>query len=103
MKQIELSLKDKGEIDMKPWLILLIFFTFLLWNINLSAQGKSKKSKTQVIDFEDQLVEGDVSRSELLLLLQKKEYNLGRLLELRENFLPELRRAQQDITSESQQ
>ena len=62
-----------------------------------------EKAKTQVIDFEDQLVEGDVSRSELLLLLQKKEYNLGRLIQLRENFLPELRRAQQDVTSGSKQ
>ena len=91
---------------MKIWVILLIFFTSLLWKVDLSAQQNSKsskKAKTQVIDFEDQLVEGDVSRSELLLLLQKKEYNLGRLLELREDFLPELRRAQQDITSGSKQ
>lgn len=89
---------------MKFWfvVILLTFFTSLLWNIELSAQQNSngsKKVKRQVIDFEDQLVEGDVSRSELLLLLQKKEYNLGRLIELREDFIPELRRAQQDVTS----
>ena len=91
---------------MRVWhiFILLIFFTSLLWNVSLFAQkGKSKKTRTQVIDFEDQLVEGDVSRSELLLLLQKKEYNLGRLIELRENFIPELRRAQQDINSGSKQ
>ena len=89
---------------MKLWFmfILLVFFTSFLWKVDLFAQqdsSGSKKVRKQVIDFEDQLVEGDVSRSELLLLLQKKEYNLGRLIELRENFLPELRRAQQDITA----
>ena len=90
---------------MKHWhiFVLLIFFTSFLWSANLFAQKKSKKTRTQVIDFEDQLVEGDVSRSELLLLLQKKEYNLGRLIELREDFKPELRRAQENINSGSRQ
>ena len=84
--------------------VLLIFFTSFLWSVDLLAQqNNKKKSRTQVIDFEDQLVEGDVSRSELLLLLQKKEYNLGRLIELREDFVPEMRRAQEDINSGSKQ
>lgn len=86
---------------MKFWLllILLVFFSSLLWEFKTFAQQdtQSEKVKRQVIDFEDQLVEGSVSRSELLLLLQKKQYNLGRLIELREDFLPEMRRAKQDI------
>ena len=64
---------------MKLWFvfILLTFFGSLFWKVELFAQQSdngSKQVKRQVIDFEDQLVEGDVSRSELLLLLQKKEY-----------------------------
>ena len=86
---------------MKFWflLILLMFFSSLVWEFNAFAQQgtQSGKVRRQVIDFEDQLVEGAVSRSELLLLLQKKQYNLGRLIELREDFLPEMRRAKQDI------
>ena len=92
---------------MRFWILLtvLIFFISLLWEFHIFAQQKlnkkSGKTKRQVIDFEDQLVEGEVSRSELLLLLQKKQYNLGRLIELREDFLPEMRRSQQDITADS--
>lgn len=55
------------------------------------AASASSKKKTKV-DFEDQLIEGEVKRPELMSILQKKQYNFGRLIKLRENFLPEMRK-----------
>ena len=97
------KIKTKWEIVIMKFeflFVLLVFFTSLLLEFNAFAQQgttQSRNVKKQVIDFEDQLVEGEVSRSELMLLLQKKQYNLGRLIELREDFLPEMRRAKSDV------
>lgn len=89
---------------MKTWLyvnLLMFFVVTLSLQSHIYAQSKggkkSGKAKRQVIDFEDQLVEGEVSKSELLLLLQKKRYNFGRLIKLREDFLPEMRRSESNI------
>jgi hypothetical protein len=82
----------------------LAFFTVvvlalaLLVNENALAQAKQPagKKKTKV-DFEDQLIEGEVKRPELMSILQKKQYNFGRLIKLRENFLPEMRKTSEAI------
>lgn len=51
--------------------------------------GKKKETK---IDFEDELIEGELKKPELFYLLQKKQFNFKRLIKLREDFLPEMRR-----------
>lgn len=53
--------------------------------------GKPAKKQTK-IDFEDELVEGEIKKPELFYLLQKKQFNFKRLIKLREDFLPEMRR-----------
>lgn len=60
-----------------------------------SAKGGDKK-KTN-IDFEDELVEGELKKPELFYLLQKKQFNFKRLIKLREDFLPEMRRDADEI------
>jgi hypothetical protein len=54
--------------------------------------AKSEKKKETKIDFEDELVEGELKKPELFYLLQKKQFNFKRLIKLRENFMPEMRR-----------
>lgn len=101
---------------------LILFITFLIVSLDVYAQSNNRskqinqkatsnsnrtpaqrnKTKRQVLDFEDQLVEGDVNRSELLILLQRKRYNFGRLIKLREDFLPEMRRSESNINIGSQ-
>jgi hypothetical protein len=61
-----------------------------------SSKGANSKRKTKV-DFEDQLIEGEVKRPELMSILQKKQYNFGRLIKLRENFLPEMRKTSEAV------
>ncbi len=57
----------------------------------------SKGSKKQTLNFEDELIEGNVSKPDLFYLFQKKNFNYKRLIKLRENFLPEMRKTSEDI------
>lgn len=60
------------------------------------SQEASARKKT-TINFEDQLVQGELKKPELFYLLQKKQINFGRLIKLRENFLPEMKRTAEDV------
>lgn len=62
-----------------------------------SGAAKVGKSKQTNIDFEDELVEGELKKPELFYLLQKKQFNFKRLIKLREDFLPEMRRDGDEI------
>lgn len=63
--------------------------------VKSAASGKDKKQTK--IDFEDELVEGELKKPELFYLLQKKQFNFKRLIKLREDFLPEMRRDADEI------
>lgn len=71
------------------------------FSISASAQSpaaKTEKDKRKTsIDFEDELIQGEVKKPELFYLLQKKQFNFKRLIKLREDFLPEMRRTSEDI------
>lgn len=56
------------------------------------AHPSEKGKKETKIDFEDELVEGELKKPELFYLLQKKQFNFKRLIKLRDDFLPEMRR-----------
>ena len=58
---------------------------------------KSKTNRKQTLSFEDELVEGSAQKPELFYLFQKKNFNYKRLIKLRENFLPEMRKTTEDI------
>lgn len=63
-----------------------------------AQQSKVEKDKRKTsIDFEDELIQGEVKKPELFYLLQKKQFNFKRLIKLREDFLPEMRRTSDDI------
>lgn len=68
--------------------------TFAQAGGNQSAVASGKKT---TINFEDQLVEGQAQKPDLLYLLQKKKFNYKKLIRLRENFLPELRQTANEI------
>ncbi|MBV2167910.1 MAG: hypothetical protein KUL82_04300 [Bdellovibrio sp.] len=57
----------------------------------------TKKERKATLNFEDELVEGATQKPELFYLFQKKNFNYKRLIKLRENFLPEMRRTTEDI------
>lgn len=62
-----------------------------------NASAKSAEEKRTVIDFEEDLIQGEAAKPELFYLLERKQYNFKKLIRLRENFLPEMRRTAEDI------
>ena len=62
-----------------------------------STTTTTTTKKTAKLNFEDELVEGGTQKPELFYLFQKKNFNYKRLIKLRENFLPEMRRTTEDI------
>jgi hypothetical protein len=64
---------------------------------NPSASLAQPAKLKQSINFEDELVEGTAQKPEFFYLFQKKNFNYKRLIRLRENFLPEMRRTSEDI------
>lgn len=59
--------------------------------------AKPKATRTQKLNFEDELVEGSTQKPELFYLFQKKNFNYKRLIKLRQNFIPEMRKNSEDI------
>jgi hypothetical protein len=88
---------------------LVMFMALAQSSITLAQDEKSSKPATEKsgktggdkkktnIDFEDELVEGELKKPELFYLLQKKQFNFKRLIKLREDFLPEMRRDGDEI------
>ena len=80
--------------------LILNFFLLAGWLAVSSvsfAQAQQKATKRTNVDFEDQLVQGEVKKPELFYLLQKKQFNFGKLIKLRENFVPEMTKTAEDI------
>lgn len=61
------------------------------------SSSKSSGEKKKTLSFEDELVEGATAKPELFYLFQKKNFNYKRLIKLRENFLPEMRRTSEEV------
>ena len=73
------------------------FILFLFACLSITANAQDEKTRTTRLDFEDELISGDVSSPDLLLILRNKNPDYGRLLKLRDNFLPELRETRYEV------
>ncbi len=72
--------------------IKIVLTIILSYSVSVMAQSKkSTKKKRATVNFEDELIKGDVNKPELLYLLRQKEFNYKKLIKLRENFLTEMR------------
>jgi hypothetical protein len=88
-------------------LVLVVALSTLVFDLGATAHAQDKSAKGAAkgggdkkrtsIDFEDELVEGELKKPELFYLLQKKQFNFKRLIKLREDFLPEMRRDADEI------
>ena len=81
---------------------LFVFFMSLFFLSTSSfAQNFSDGKRTTSINFDDELIEGEVKKPELIYLLQKKQFNYKKLIKLRKNFLSEMRRNSRRHTARS--
>ncbi|NQY99597.1 MAG: hypothetical protein HRT45_02890 [Bdellovibrionales bacterium] len=80
----------------KKTTLMAVSFLLLtgLWSSIGLAQNDKRKA---TIDFEDELIEGEVKKPELFYLLQKKQFNFKRLIKLRKNFIPEMERTSEEL------
>ena len=78
-------------------LIILLTASFSVSSWAQNAPKKTEHARKAVLNFEDELVEGDTQKPELFYLFQKKNFNYKRLIKLRENFIPEMRKTSEDI------
>jgi hypothetical protein len=90
---------------MKTLLILVTTWIVTILPLDVCAQNASLKKpdpRKQTLTFEDELVEGSTTKPDLFYLFQKKNFNYKRLIKLRENFLPEMRRTSEEIVKKSE-
>lgn len=91
-----------------PLLRSLLLFSFLgissvvFADTNTQSTNKKNEPRKQSLTFEDELVEGSTQKPELFYLFQKKNFNYKRLIKLRENFIPEMRRTSEDIVKKTE-
>ena len=62
-----------------------------------TSHAQSQTARTTRLNFEDELIQGDVSSPDLLFILKSKNANYGKLLKLRDHFLPEINDTKYDI------
>lgn len=67
------------------------------WALAQKAHPSPAPERRATLNFEDELVEGSTQKPELFYLFQKKNFNYGKLIKLRENFIPEMRRTTEDL------
>lgn len=72
---------------------MLSFFSSAI----LFAQSSASEKKKQTVNFEEELIQGEIKRPDFFFLMSKKQFNFGRLIKLRENFLLEMRKTSEDI------
>lgn len=77
--------------------ILLLVCSIFVTAEKTYAQNSSAPKKKATLNFDDELVDGTSSKPELFYLFQKKNFNYKRLLKLRENFVPEMKRTSEEI------
>lgn len=83
---------NRGKIQLS-----LLTLALVLGGLVSHKTNAAEEKKRATIDFEDELVEGELKKPELFYLLQKKQFNYKRLIKLRENFLPEMRRDAEEM------
>ena len=84
--------------------IYYLFLTSVLGSfllISFFAWPQKRKRKVYTIDFQDEFIEGHVKNPPIFHLFNKQDLEPKRLVDLKENFLPEMRRTAGDIESEA--
>lgn len=79
---------------MKYLILFSVLWSSFAWSQTPSLNTSAKR---QSLDFEDELVEGQTQKPELFYLLQKKNFNYKRLIKLREDFIPEMKKTAEEI------
>ena len=61
------------------------------------AMAEDGGPKTEILNFEDELIQGEANKHDLFYILEKKQFNYRKLIKLRNDFLPEMRQTSQQL------
>jgi len=78
------------------FLILLITLPFAA-SVSF-AKTKADKKREAKVDFEDELVEGQLKKPNLFNILRGKDARSKKLIKLRKDFIPEMRGTAEDLS-----
>lgn len=78
------------------FVMFFLLFSFSFGSAQSTPSAAAADRRTS-LNFEDELVEGSTNKPELFYLFQKKNFNYGKLIKLRENFIPEMRKTTEDL------
>ncbi|MDE0152056.1 MAG: hypothetical protein OXK80_06160 [Bdellovibrionales bacterium] len=70
---------------------------FLLLFFALSVAAQKRKGKVYSVDFEDEFIEGHIKNPTIFHLFNKQQLEYDKLVDLKEDFLPEMRRTAGEI------
>ncbi len=73
-----------------------LFLLALLFCVDLSSAQK-KKGRVYTVDFEDEFIEGHVKNPTIFHLFNKQQLEYDKLVDLKKDFLPEMRRTAGEI------
>ena len=69
----------------------MILVLFVIFSASFS-EARKKKKKVYSVDFEDEFIEGHVKNPTIFHLFNKQQLEYDKLVDLKEDFLPEMRR-----------
>jgi hypothetical protein len=89
----------------RPLVVLSLLIVLTMAGVSYGQEKKVRPSQRTVpfkenkatLNFDDELVEATTQKPDLFYLFQRKNFNYNRLIKLRENFIPEMRKTTEDI------
>ena len=87
-------MEENNYLFKKYFRIILILF--ILTGVCFSS-AKKKKRKIYTVDFQDEFVEGHVKNPTIFQLFNKQRLEYEKMVDLRKDFLPEMRRTAGEI------
>lgn len=75
--------------------VCIVIFLFLGF-VNVS-DAKEDDSRSEVLKFDNELIEGNVQQPELMYLLKQKNFNYKKLIKIRKDFIPELKKTSEIV------
>ena len=76
---------------------LCFVFFFLFCIFSADAQKTKRKKKIYTVDFQDELVQGHAKNPTIFHLFNKQQLEYEKMVDLRDNFLPEMTRTAEEI------
>lgn len=79
-----------SRVSLQIALFLILYIVGVAPSFSFAQEKADDHKRKHTLNFEDELIEGDIQKPELMYLLQRKNFNFKKLIRLREHFLPEM-------------